>query len=133
MAFRRGRQPDYSGELQTEVMSAVWRLGEASVEQVRAELRAGHKHAYTTVQTVMNRLVEHGVLTRERQGRAYSYRARQDEAAFLSRAIGDRLAGASPETRRSVVLNLLGDLQPEDLAEVARYTRRIRRARTGER
>ncbi len=133
MALKRGKQPDYSGELQTEVMSAVWRLGEASVEQVKGELRAGDKHAYTTVQTVMNRLVEHGLLTREREGRAYTYRASRDEADFLSRAIGDRLADASPGARRSVLINLLGDLQPEDLDEVARYTRRIRRARTKER
>lgn len=132
MALRRGRQPDYSGELQSEVMSVVWLLGEASVEQVRGELRAGDKHAYTTVQTVMNRLVEHGLLTRERHGRAYIYRASQDEANFLARAIGDRLADASPGARQSALLNLLGDLQPEDLDEVARYTRRIRRARTDE-
>jgi len=82
---------------------------------------------------VMNRLVEHGLLTRERQGRAYTYRASQDEADFLSGAIGDRLAHASPRARRSVLINLLGDLQPEDLDEVARFTRRIRRARTDER
>ncbi|MBA2637249.1 MAG: BlaI/MecI/CopY family transcriptional regulator, partial [Solirubrobacterales bacterium] len=72
------------------------------------------------------------LLGRERQGRAYTYRASQDEADFLSGAIGDRLAEASPGARRSVLINLLGDLQPEDLDEVARYTRRIRRARTDE-
>jgi predicted transcriptional regulator len=127
----RGRDPhaDYSGELQAEVMTTVWRLGEARVERVRAELPTGRSAAYTTVQTVMNRLVDRGLLTRERRGPAYAYRAVVSEGDFYSRAIGRRLAEASPGARRTALLNLLGDLQPEDLDEVARYAQRIRRAR----
>jgi predicted transcriptional regulator len=124
---------DYSGELQAEVMATVWRLGEARVEQVRTELPRGRSAAYTTVQTVMNRLVDRGLLTRERRGQAYTYRAVVSEGDFYSRAIGKRLAEASPGARRAALLNLLGDLQPEDLDEVARYAQRIRRARAAER
>ncbi len=133
MALRRSKQPDYRGELQAEVMAAVWRLGEATVEETRGELRGPREPAYTTVQTVMNRLVERGLLGRDRRGHAYVYRARVNEADFLARTIGERLAGASPAARQTALLNLLGDLEPEELQEVARYTRRIQRRRAEER
>lgn len=134
MALRRNKRPaervpDYRGELQAEVMAAVWRIGEANVDDVREKLKGPREPAYTTVQTVMNRLAERGLLERERRGRAYTYKARVSEADFLARAIGERLSGASPAARRTALLNLLGDLEPEELQEVARYTRRIQRAR----
>lgn len=133
MALRRGKQPDYSGELQADVMSAIWRLGDATVEETRGELRGPREPAYTTVQTVMNRLADRGLLARDRRGHAYVYRARVNEADFLVRTIGERLADASPAARRTALLNLLGDLKPDELQEVARYTRRIQRARAEER
>ena len=61
------------GTLEREVMDAVWRLGPATVHDVRAAL--DHRVAYTTVMTVLDRLYRKGVLERERQGRAYLYSA----------------------------------------------------------
>ncbi len=66
-------------------MAAVWRLGEAKVDDVRREQSAGQS-AYTTIQTVMNRLAERGVLVREKQGDAYVYRARYDMSGGMPRA-----------------------------------------------
>lgn len=110
-------------------MAVIWRLGEAKVEDVRREQPTGRPLAYTTIQTVMNRLADRGVLTRARQGNAIVYRARYEEADHLARSIGQRLAGASPETRRAALVNLVGNLEPGELEEVARFANRIRRAR----
>lgn len=107
----------------------MWRLGEAKVEDVRREQPTGRQLAYTTIQTVMNRLAERGLLTRERRGNAIVYRPRYAESEFLSRSIGQRLADASPEARRAALVNLVGNLEPGELDEVARYANRIRRAR----
>jgi predicted transcriptional regulator len=131
MAGSRSKEPDFSGELQAEVMSVVWRRGEVRIEEVRADLPSRRLPAYTTVQTVMNRLVERGLLEREPRGQAYVYRATLGEGEYFSRTIGRRLSKASPSARRMALLNLLGDLQPDELGEVARYAERIRRARTG--
>ena len=110
-------------------MSAVWKLGEAKVEDVR-ELRPSRtRPAYTTVQTVMNRLAERGLLTRERSGNAFIYRPRYDEADYLAERIGERLAEASPEARRQALVSLIEDLEPGELDEVARMTARIKRRR----
>lgn len=129
MAENPGPHPDYRGDLQAEVMTAVWKLEEAKVEDVRRQRRGRDRLAYTTIQTVMNRLVDRGVLLRERRGAAYVYRARYDEAEYVSRVIGRRLAGASPDARREALVHLVGSLDPSELDEVARYANRVRRAR----
>ena len=125
----RGKAPDYSGDLQAEVMTAIWKLGEAKVEDVRALRPARSRLAYTTVQTVMNRLVESGLLTRERSGNAFVYRAKYKEADYLAERIGKRLAAASPDARRQALVSLIEDLAPGELDAVARLTARIKRQR----
>jgi predicted transcriptional regulator len=120
---------DLHGDLQVQVMATVWRLGEATVEEVRALQPARARSAYTTIQTVLNRLVERGVLTRTKRGRRFVYRARYDQIDYLTRTIGERLGTASPNARRSVLMNVVDALDPEDLDDLARYANRIRRER----
>ena len=110
-------------------MRAVWKLGEAKVEDVRAQRPARSRLAYTTVQTVMNRLAERGLLTRERSGNALVYRPKYEEADYLAERIGQRLAAASPDARRQVLVSLIEDLDPGELDEVARLTARTKRRR----
>lgn len=129
MAGRTRQTPVFSGDLQVEVMDAVWRLGEAQVEDVRALQPARRRSAYTTVQTVMNRLVDRGMLTRDRRGQAYVYRPRYSEAEYLSRTIDGSLRRVSPQTRQAVMLNLVDRLEPDALDAIAGYAERIRQAR----
>ena len=129
MAKRGSRRLEFRGDLQTEVMDAVWRLGEATVEDVRAEQPRDRRSAYTTVQTVLNRLAERGLLARTRSGRAFVYRPQLEESEYLAQSIGERLAGASPDVRRAALVNLVDDLAPEELDELARRANQIRRKR----
>ena len=114
-------------------MAAVWRLGEAKVEDVRNLQPQSRRSAYTTLQTVMNRLVDRGLLERERRGAAFHYRARYEEADYVARTINERLAIASPDVRRAALVNLVGQLEAGELDEVARYAARIRRERDRQR
>ena len=125
----RGDAPDFRGDLQAEVMAAVWKLGEAKVDDVRALQPARHRSAYNTVQTVMNRLVERGLLRRQRSGNAFVYSARYDEADYVARSIRGRLRRLSPATRQEVLLSLVGELEGDDVDALARYAERIRKAR----
>lgn len=129
MAERGSTGLDFRGDLQTEVMDAVWKLGEATVEEVRAQQPADRRLAYTTIQTVLNRLAERGLLTRTRSGRAFVYRPCLQESEYLARSIGERLAGASPDVRRAALVNLVDDLDPRELDELARRANQIRRKR----
>ena len=126
---KRSPDLDFRGDLQIEVMNAVWRLGEATVDDVREQQPKRGRSAYTTVQTVLNRLVERGVLTRDRRGRAFVYSAKLGESEFLARSIGQRLAGASPDARRAALVNLVDGLEPGEVDEIARRANQVKRAR----
>ena len=127
---RRGQDDlDFRGDLQGQIMAVLWRLGEGTVDDVRNSQPPRKRVAYTTIQTVMTRLFERGLLERERRGQAFVYKPRIDEASYLARAISRRLADATPEARRDALVSLVGDLNAGELDEVARYANRIRRAR----
>jgi predicted transcriptional regulator len=117
------------GELQAQAMAALWRLGAGTVEQVRGELPSRYRGAYNTVQTVLNRLADRGLLAREREGRGYTYRPVLSEAEYLSDAIRRTLAGASSDARQAALASIIGGLRPDELAEVDALARRARAAR----
>jgi predicted transcriptional regulator len=124
----RGRL-DLRGNLQVEVMRIVWELGDATVDDVRVAQPRSRRAAYTTIQTVMNRLVERGLLERKRRGKAFVYRAKYDESELVARSLRERLAGASADARRPALLNLIEGLDQDDLDELARYANQVRRER----
>jgi predicted transcriptional regulator len=117
------------GELQAQVMAALWRLGAGTVEQVRGELPPRYQGAYNTVQTVLNRLADRGLLDRAREGRRFVYRPRLTEAEYLSGSIRRTLAGASSEARQAALASIFGDLRPEELSEVEDLARQARTSR----
>lgn len=118
------------GELQHQIMAALWRLGEGTVEAVRSELPEDHRGAYTTVQTVLNRLAERGMLTRHKDGRGLAYQPVLTEAEYLSRSMEHTLAGATPSARQAALAALLGGMAPNELDEVRKLARRVAKARS---
>jgi len=58
-----------------ECLKSLWRLGEASVKQVKEDLEAQRPLAYTTVMTLLERLVRRGRAGRRKQSRAFYYSA----------------------------------------------------------
>jgi predicted transcriptional regulator len=85
--------------------------------------------AYTTIQTVMNRLLDRGLLDRKRRGKAFVYRARYPESELVARAMRERLAGASADARTPALLSLIEGLKEEELDELATYANKVRRER----
>ena len=114
-----GRRP--RGTLEQEVVAALAASPDPMTPaQVRDQL--GGDLAYTTVMTVLARLVEKGVLTRERVGRAYAYTAVRDEAEVTARQM-QRLLDAGDD-RRAVLSRFVGVLSDDDehlLIELLRH------------
>jgi BlaI family transcriptional regulator, penicillinase repressor len=54
-------------------LNALWTLGEGNVTDVRRIVAETRPLAYTTIMTVLDRLVRKGRLTRRKQGRAFVY------------------------------------------------------------
>ena len=79
------------GALESEVMATLWSSGSPlSVRDVLERLNEDRSPAlaYTTVMTVLARLAEKGVLTREQVGRGFAYApAVGDEAAIAVRGV----------------------------------------------
>jgi len=122
------------GELQMEVMRALWRLGKpSSVEEVRQALPARHQGAYTTVQTILNRLAERGLLGRDRQGKAIFYEPKISEADYYSRSVRRTLATASDDARRTALAQLVGDMAPRERDEIEALAREVAERRGGKR
>ena len=120
MTKRERHELGLRGDLQTEIMTSVWTLGRATVEEVRARQPSRRRSAYNTIQTVMNRLVDRGLLLRERKGKAYVYRPRYEQSEYVARAIGEHLTGVAPDTRKAALLTLVEELESDELDEIAR-------------
>jgi predicted transcriptional regulator len=113
------------GELQVQVMAALWRLGSGTVEQTRSALPPRYRSAYTTVQTVLNRLADRGLLARSKDGGAIRYTPRVTEADYVSRSIEQALASASQDARQAALAQLVGNLDRDELATLRRRAREI--------
>jgi predicted transcriptional regulator len=118
-----------TGELQLQVMSAIWRLDGGTVERVRAALPPRYRGAYNTVQTILNRLAERGVLSRHKVGNAIEYRPRLSEADYLSSSISQTLAGASMDARQAALARLIGELGDDELSDLRELAREMRERR----
>jgi predicted transcriptional regulator len=104
-----GRRP--RGTLEQEVVAALAAADEPMTPaQVRDHL--GVDLAYTTVMTVLARLSEKGLVTRERIGRAYAYSAVRDEAEVTARQM-QRLLDTRDD-RAAVLSRFVGVLSDDD-------------------
>jgi BlaI family penicillinase repressor len=89
-----GKLLDDLGELQRAVIEVVWELGEATVHQVRTQLRRKKRLAYTTVLTAMQNLERAGWLRHRSEGKSYVYvptRTREEAGANSVRKFVERM------------------------------------------
>jgi len=87
------------GSLELAILKVMWARGETDVAGCARVLDGGQ--AYTTVKTVMERLVLKGLLDRRKEGRQYVYWPRQTRAEVEQRV-------ADEQVRR--VMDGFGDL-----------------------
>lgn len=59
--------------LELECMKILWQLGESRVAQIREILRRRRPLAYTTVETLINRLLRKGLVGRRKEGAVFVY------------------------------------------------------------
>lgn len=123
------RDDPIKGHLQEQIMRVMWRLERGAVEDVRKALPTRYRGAYTTVQTVLNRLATRRLLRRERVGNVIYYSPRISEADYLERSLNRSLARASGEARMVALANLVGDLEPSELDRIQELAGEINRRR----
>lgn len=113
----RARLP--MGELESAVMDVLWERGGWSTPgEVHDVLNARRPLAYTTVMTILVRLCQKGRLERQRDGRAYAYRALQSRAEHAAARMGEVLGGAGD--RSAVLAGFVAGLPGSDRDQLRR-------------
>lgn len=87
-----GRPSEIPPPLELECLKALWRIGTGSVKDVRDILTENRSLAYTTVMTVLERLVRRGAAGRTRSGRAFLYEPRLDREHARQLAVKEFVA-----------------------------------------
>ncbi|MEH3033746.1 MAG: BlaI/MecI/CopY family transcriptional regulator [Aeromicrobium erythreum] len=102
------------GELERSVMNVLWDATSAlSVRDVQDAL-GDRDLAYTTVMTVLDRLGAKDMVERERDGRAYRYRAARSREEATSEALNDALDASGDRT--SALLHFARTVDPAEAA-----------------
>ncbi|MDT9695330.1 BlaI/MecI/CopY family transcriptional regulator [Streptomyces sp. P17] len=103
---RRGQ-----GELEVQVLAALREAdGPATAGWVQEWL--GGDLAYTTVITILTRLLAKGAVTRERAGRSFVWTPASDEAGLAARKM--RKVLDAEQDREAVLASFVTALDPED-------------------
>lgn len=77
--------PAELGELERDILTIVWRLGNVTAEEVREELDRPLKDS--TIRTVLRRLEEKGYLAHEIDNRTFVYRPAESRQRVAGRAV----------------------------------------------
>ncbi|MER5543903.1 BlaI/MecI/CopY family transcriptional regulator [Streptomyces sp. NPDC001118] len=104
-ARRRAR-----GELEGEVLAALWAAGAPVAAAVVQEQVPGA--AYTTVLTILTRLCDKGLVTRQREGRSHVYAPVDDQAGHAAAGMHSLLDEGGD--RAAVLARFVSELSAED-------------------
>ena len=133
MSKRQPNDPVRLGDLEAEIMRVVWDKGRASVAEVQRALEPARSSAYTTVMTVMSRLADKGLLSREKEGRAYVYRPAADQASVagsLLSSLTRRLYGGSSARAIAHLIEADDAVPNEELERLEQLIREKRQSRS---
>src|SRR3954454_1354002 len=103
------------GELEGDVLAVLWSAGSALTPgEVHEAL--GADLAYTTVSTILNRLLDKGLVERTKAGRAHAYTAVAAESDVVS--AGFRSVLTRSHDREALLQGFVESLSPDDEALV---------------
>ena len=118
------------GRRERQIVEILYRLGEASVAQVRAELT--DPPSYSGVRAMLNLLAGKGLVTSRQEGKRYVYRAvasKQKVRQSALRSLVRTFFGSAPLDAVAALLDgSAGKLSPDDLR---RAREMIDKAETG--
>jgi predicted transcriptional regulator len=77
----------FLGPFEAKLMDLAWANGHLTVKKALFFLGREDRRAYTTVMTVLNRLVDKGLLGRRKEGRLFAYEPTGDRESFLRERI----------------------------------------------
>jgi len=120
-------------KFELQIMDIVWDKGEAAIRELHEALPAKRRPAYTTVQTIVNRLEEKGAVERSRKiGNAHLYRPIISRKSIYARLVDEVLEmfGGTPEPLMAELVDS-GRVDLEDLKELEKAIKRRKKEKRG--
>jgi predicted transcriptional regulator len=112
------------GELEAVIMDLVWeRAGAVTVRDLYDQLRTRRDIAYTTVMSTMDNLHRKGWLEREKDGKAYRYKATASREEYSARLMREALAGGGDT--EVVLSHFVAEMDGEDSELLRAVVRRL--------
>jgi len=99
---------DVPPPLELLCLNALWNLGEGNVRDVRRVVAEARPLAYTTIMTVLERLVRKGKVGRRKAGRAFVYAAATSRDELRRTAIRELAQGFFDGSEEELVRFLRG-------------------------
>lgn len=116
------------GELEAQVMDVLWEGGGTVVRDVVTKLNEERQRpvAYTTVMTIMTRLVDKGLLKRRLVGKTHHYEPAESREQFLRRSSGEVVKALVADFGDVAMAQFLAEIErldPEKVERLRRLTR----------
>lgn len=116
------------GELERQVMEIIWRRGNAqTVRDVVFELSKKRSIAYTTILTIMNRLVAKGLLNRHEEKQSHTYAAHYSQKEFYSSVAGRMLQKIRNEFGEVAIACFVEEIERANKRKIKNLIRKLNR------
>ena len=130
----RGRKQASSAEnlpdAELDVLACLWDRGQATAAEIRQRLAPYRPMAHGAVLTLLGRLAEKGLVTREKsgQGKSYAFLAVHNPAASRRRILKRLIQRVFDGNPRALLASLLETYSPheEELKEIRRLLEELR-------
>ncbi|MBO0998543.1 BlaI/MecI/CopY family transcriptional regulator [Bacillus sp. SD075] len=115
----------FFGPLEANIMEYLWDKDEQSIKSVQQSLEIDKPINFNTVMTVMNRLVEKGILEKRSKGRISLFRPVQSKAEFLEEQSKKLTENLLDEFGGAVINHMLDAMKDADQGLIEKLERKI--------
>lgn len=115
----------FFGPLEAKIMDVLW-CGERSIKEVQHELEKDKATNFNTVMTVMNRLVDKGILTKRLEGRTSIFQPVLSREEFVNTQSKEMTHELMDEFGSVVVSHMIEALDEADDDLVAQLEQKIK-------
>ncbi len=113
-------------EVEMEILQVLWDRETATVREVVDVLNQTRTRAYTSILSMLNVMLEKGLVVRQDQSRAHVYRAKKTREKTLGRVVKELLGRAFQGSANSLITQVLEQSKPsaKELDEIRKSIER---------
>ncbi|TQS71854.1 BlaI/MecI/CopY family transcriptional regulator [Ornithinibacillus gellani] len=121
----------FFGPLEAKIMDILWEGDGKTIKEVQQALEREKATNFNTVMTVMNRLVDKGILEKRTNGRSSLYQPIQTRSDFLHTQSKDMTNELMDEFGNVVISHMLNAIEEADDDLVAELEKKVKELKKG--